>query len=380
MSSTFLILSRSYGPLTKISNNAPLETASVSPSLSITSSPNNLSPHPSLIHSGQPSSFPSMVHSFFPAHTIKSNSPTNEFSQFPTIHPTKLWTSPPTSNGPSLRPSGQSFQSPTIYPSQEPFIIPASETRTSFFVMADRYRLNQYPELIEAMSHIPADVDFAIHLGDFNNVLNGCNDTSYKEFRDLLVQNMPISTFVIPGDNELNDCPNPIEAWEHWNTYILNIETHWDDSSYKVTRQRGNEENFAFRLKSVLCIGLNMVGGKILDRAQWKIQMDNNVHWVESQISAYEEQGFDALVIFGHASDSSRYDYFFEKLVNEVKQNGVPTIYIHESNEHFELSNHAFNTSNFWIASVRGGFLPFANVIVDTGKPEPFTLIINALR
>lgn len=243
--------------------------------------------------------------------------------------------------------------------------------------MGDKYRQNRKSDVINEMENLSPDGQFTVHLGDFNNVIHGCNMNSYIEFRDFIVQHMPVPTFVTPGDNELNDCPDPQTAWTYWRSFISNIDTEWSHPSFEVFRQVGQEENFAFYLQSVLYVGLNVVGGVAFDRKLWRKQLRMNARWIRNQMSLHESQGVEALVIFGHDDNIDKHEIFFSALSKNVKEFDIPTVYIHESNNSSEVRTNVLNTTKLWFASIEGGTLPFAKVTVDTSLPVPFVFDLN---
>merc|ERR1712071_622625 len=97
-----------------------------------------------------------------------------------------------------------------------------------------------------------------------------CKEETYIDFQQLHLQNMSVPTFFTIGDNDWNDCANPREALSFWKKYVLPIESQFSNLTFDVSRQVHQEENFAFELHSVMYIGLNMVGGRMLNRTIWK--------------------------------------------------------------------------------------------------------------
>merc|ERR1712150_447197 len=169
--------------------------------------------------------------------------------------------------------------------------------------------------------------------------------------------------------------------------------------------------------------GLNMVGGEILDRKLWDTRMNLNMEWIRSQVALYngykinfssstnnnnndddddddddynnddndvvegvgddddglnhnhfKEKAIKALVIFGHDDYKRKNSLFFDALSNNVQYLfvSIPTIYIHEANDHSELHSNALNTTNLWFLQVKGSVLPFMKVTVNPSLDEPF--------
>ena len=334
--------------------------------------------------------------SSFPSNTL---APTPSESPLPTFHPSNIFsnepsdtqTSFPSTNSPTNIPSITETEVPSIlpsiktldllssHPSSSPIATsprPSSSAVTQFFVMGDRFRDNEIFDLLTEMSNLPSDGgEFVVHLGDFNNIEKGCAEISYVEFRDFMEQNMPLPTFITPGDNDWNDCPDPNQAWSYWRSHIMGLDGHWSHHMFKVSRQTGeNEENFAFFLRSVLYVGVHLVGGLVLDRDVWSQQISSNLEWVRSQMLLHEKDDMKALVLFGHDDSLSRYRDFFEPLALDVQNSGIPTLFIYESNEQSQVKKDVLSTSNLWFAEVQCGMIPFMKVTVDTSQPDnPFS-------
>ncbi|MCP5109547.1 MAG: hypothetical protein GY953_01790, partial [bacterium] len=113
---------------------------------------------------------------------------------------------------------------------------------------------------------------FLVHLGDINAgamaKAGKLNDAHYAKIKSLLTTGNTIPTYIVPGDNEWNDRPDPDVGWAQWTKHLhsleKNFETKWD-----TARQEKRSENFAFVVDGVLVIGINLPGGRIHDHAEW---------------------------------------------------------------------------------------------------------------
>ena len=70
---------------------------------------------------------------------------------------------------------------------------------------------------------------------------------------------------------------------------------------WQTERQAERPENFAFVHRGVLFIGLNVVGGRIHDPAEWARRFKQNNDWVEAQYAKHKE-GVRAAVVFVQAN------------------------------------------------------------------------------
>ncbi len=78
-----------------------------------------------------------------------------------------------------------------------------------------------------------------------------------------------------------------------------------------VFRQLEREENFSFVKNRVLFVGLNIVGGRVHDDAEWKQPHAECLDWVRRNFRLSGDQVGSA-VIFGHAKPAAIHDDFFE--------------------------------------------------------------------
>jgi hypothetical protein len=50
--------------------------------------------------------------------------------------------------------------------------------------------------------------EFMIHVGDIKDGISPCDENVYKKVKGYL-KKIKVPTFIVPGDNEWNDCENP---------------------------------------------------------------------------------------------------------------------------------------------------------------------------
>ena len=136
-----------------------------------------------------------------------------------------------------------------------------------------------------------------------------------------------IPTFVIPGDNEWNDCADPDAAWQLWKQYFTRFEQHWRHS-FPVFRQLHREENFSFMRNEVLFIGLNLVGGRVHDAQEWELRHADDILWTRRNFSEFGDDS-QAVVIFGHAQPRADHADYFAALVEEATAFEKPILYLH---------------------------------------------------
>jgi hypothetical protein len=145
-----------------------------------------------------------------------------------------------------------------------------------------------------------------------------------------------------------------------------------------VLRQSDQIENFSFLYDGVLFIGLHLVGGRIPDKDKWEDQLKNNVDWVEENFnSIFNAEDYRAIVIMGNARPSNQQRTFFNEVVNILRSNGKPTIYIHANPEgasKFAMYKPFPDAGNLDAVQLEdGGRSPPLRVSVGTGS-RPFAL------
>lgn len=249
----------------------------------------------------------------------------------------------------------------------------AEQTLIQFSAMGDTpYGVSDARKLEHQLANLNAKSQFIIHLGDIKTGITACSETWYHRVANILRQS-PKRLFIIPGDNEWNDCFDPEEAWTFWTRYFLHFDNRWTDN-LKVIRDNRHLENFAFVTNGVLFVGINLVGGKVLDPIAWSLQDRDNIQWIESQIRT-NRSSISRLVIFGHALPSRDHRTFFFMLNGVAESLKKPILYIHGDGHNWE-KDYPFPAKNILRVQVNQGTRANPVTVQVTDDPdEPFVFV-----
>jgi hypothetical protein len=144
--------------------------------------------------------------------------------------------------------------------------------------------------------------------------------------------------FIILGDNDWNDCKSNVEeAKTFWHNSFDDFESrYWDlPSDLNVNRWVSLPENFAFEYRQTLFIGLNLVGGRVHDRREWRNRLKLQYVITRDLINRYvdrtAESGIQRVVVFGHANPKMDHWHYFIRLrlfIHWKLKNRVPILYL----------------------------------------------------
>ncbi|MEE9572418.1 MAG: hypothetical protein V3W20_05185, partial [Candidatus Neomarinimicrobiota bacterium] len=146
---------------------------------------------------------------------------------------------------------------------------------------------------------------FVFHVGDIKSGDSLCPEDNYALVAKYLKQ-LTVPVFIIPGDNEWNDCENPNRAWNFWNKYFISFDQNWE-VPFNILRQENYLVNIAFVKNNVLFIALNLVGGRIHDQVEWDLMQQNAIDWIEQQLG---HKGISAAVILAQANLDDKHKLF----------------------------------------------------------------------
>ena len=230
--------------------------------------------------------------------------------------------------------TGVSTPDPTTSPTPEPTQNARdSWAETLFYIIADvPYTDNEREEMPGLVAAIPEEAAFAVHLGDIKNAVDSCTESRIQEFVGF-VRESAVPMFVVVGDNEYNDCSDPVAALDIWRSQLVRFDNiHWNHS-LPVKTMENRPESFYFENNGTLFIGLNLVGTPSFNSSEWGERLDTQVAWTIKLIDEHRTGANEvgAVVIFGHASPNGEHDPFFIKLrdyIRDVLQNSMPILYL----------------------------------------------------
>ena len=239
-------------------------------------------------------------------------------------------------------------------------------------VMGDvPYKGEEYAELEADLAIVGPTDEFFVHLGDIQSE-GACVESTYSSVAASL-QTSSIPVFIIPGDNEWNDCADPNQAWSYWDTHLMRLEEYWSHS-LTVLRQPVREENFAIVESGVLFIGINLVGDTVHDQSEWTQRMTDDANWVNENFTNFGNQVTSA-VIFGHAfADPNEGDrqQFGIDLVTAAQNFGKPILYMQGDDHHWVLDNPYPAAPNVTRVVVEQG-VPSIRTTITNDPTDPFT-------
>ena len=352
-------------------------------------------------HQTQPTASPSSSSRPTPDLGAQYRAPTSTY--LPTTAPTdtmlfkKHDTSEPTytpsiiSNEPSDGPSGSPTRPTTAEPTNEPSNRPTNDLPQydtfSFYVLGDapyteaeEFLLRQ--QLSDISNSVTDEDMFLLHVGDLMRArTTHCARRNYQFIEDVFTQELPnLPVFLIPGDNDWNDCPDPDLAWQYWEDHFMAFERNYMGvRPYLpfVERQPERQENFGFVLNGVLIIGLNQVAG--IDDIGYEERLDHNIMWIDEQVNKYQDEMASGTrirlcIIFAHSSKGARVFRHAQRMLSGYS---VPTLVLKGDGHTFDVSNNLrdvgqnFGWDLFKVVQVaRGGMAPPMRITIQGTSAE----------
>lgn len=246
-----------------------------------------------------------------------------------------------------------------------------NKSLTSFFAIADvPYTDQEESSLRMQLENLKGDAKFVLHGGDVKKGSAPCTLDHYERIRDILTESTPIPVFLVPGDNEWNDCSDPDMAWKTWKEVFGRLDERWNHTMV-VIRQPGREENFAILEKGTLFVGLKIVGGTVANEEEWKARHRSQFQWTRKMIRQSRKKqgmGFDlnAVVLFAHAKAWSvgelqprrEYGDFFRPLkrfIHRAIPKSIPVLYLHGDGHEWIYEPTALGVEHFSRVQLTGG-------------------------
>jgi len=240
----------------------------------------------------------------------------------------------------------------------------------SFCVMGDVPYLPYEDEILPVqIAEMPDDIAFAIHVGDIKAGATPCDPPVYEKVAGMLGKSKP-PMFILPGDNEWNDCADPAAAWDQWVQHFDRFDERWE-TPFEVARDPAHTPNFAFMDQQVLFIGVNVLGGKVHDAGEWRNRHLVCLNWVKAQFAGHGAAA-KAVVVFAHARPSPTQIDFFEPFSVAAGELGKPVLLLH-GDGHLWIHDRPFPAKNVLRVQVDQGRLgPPVRVTVCDDPEQPF--------
>ncbi|MDA1015592.1 MAG: hypothetical protein O3A00_14210 [Planctomycetota bacterium] len=251
-----------------------------------------------------------------------------------------------------------------------PLLAEKPRALVTFYAMGDvPYAPAEDQLLPKQVAKIPSDAEFVVHVGDIKRGTTPCDEAVFQKVSGMLAKSKA-PLFIIPGDNEWNDCKSPAEAWKYWETYFSRFDRRWPHR-LRVFRQLEREENFSFVQGGVLFLGINLVGGRVHDAAEWKTRMAQGVEWLQRNLAQFGESA-SSVVVFGHANPGKNQKPFIDGFVEQAGKFKKPMLYLH-GDGHKWIHDRPFAAKNILRVQVdQGGIAPPLKVTITDDPAEPF--------
>jgi hypothetical protein len=239
-----------------------------------------------------------------------------------------------------------------------------------FYAMGDMpYGEKDDMLLPKQIAELPNDAEFLIHLGDIKTGATPCDESVYMKVAGMLAKSKP-PVFIIPGDNEWNDCMHPDKAWLSWKRHFMRFDRRWKHG-FRTFRQLEREENFSFVRGNVLFIGINIVGGRIHDADEWKKRHAQDLEWTRRNLRQFGAT-VSSVVVFGHALPFPKHNDFFAAFSKEAANLKKPVLYLH-GDGHRWFHDRPFAAKTIQRVQVdQGGIAPPVKITITDHATDPF--------
>jgi len=232
---------------------------------------------------------------------------------------------------------------PTLHPSlMSSPTNPEKDEFTMYIVGDTPYSSKDLDILQSRIASLPSDADALVHVGDIKGGRGQeCPLSKYAIVsQELVKSHAPV--FIVPGDNDANDCPSFEEGWNHWSRTFLSpnpfTESHWDVSKFGDIYRKEGTADFAFVHKQILVLGVDIVGGKPHSRDEWDERHIQIIVWAMDHIENYATRQNQrskpiTILILGHGRPQiNNKDFFvslYSKMTKVPKLNMDRVLYIH---------------------------------------------------
>ena len=171
--------------------------------------------------------------------------------------------------------------------------------------------------------------------------------------------------FIVLGDNEFNDMPDPAASYDAWKTNFLYFDQNWNHN-LGVLYQDVRPENFSFVIDDTLFLGLNLVGSSVHDADEWATRSADDLAWVQDMFAQFGGAASNAVILAHAFSGHSGYGAFEAGFLTVAQDFQKPILYLQGDNHAWKLDNPYGDTPNI------------TRVVLDrTGPNSPLLVTIE---
>ncbi|MEE9189412.1 MAG: hypothetical protein V3U16_01420, partial [Candidatus Neomarinimicrobiota bacterium] len=183
-------------------------------------------------------------------------------------------------------------------------------------------------------------------------------------------------TFIVPGDNEWNDCNDPEKAWQFWESTFLNFEQNWN-IDWEIAHQQEQKENLAFVYREVLFIGINLVGGRIHDQAEWDEKISYDLDWLKFCLNNFDSE---TAVVFAQANPDDKHTEFINGFEILARIYSKQILFIHGDGHKWHYENPWLVPNMIRVQVDKGGIADPLQVTITGNKSKLFKFERNAFN
>ena len=201
----------------------------------------------------------------------------------------------------------------------------------TFYVTADApYDLSAEEKLSSDLKTLSPTASLLVHLGNLQEASVTLCQTSRYESVAALLRESPVPTFVLPGQEDVNNCPDPKVAFDFWKNSFRFFHRHFDGhEALHVMSESVQYENFAIVHQGVLFLGLHLVGGRVHDSEDFLFRNQYNYEWVMGMSKQYQDK-VRAVVVLANARPGEKINQrLFDLLGDFWKSFTLPVAYVH---------------------------------------------------
>lgn len=242
------------------------------------------------------------------------------------------------------------------------------------------YALGDVPYLYQEVEALPlqmavlsSNADFVMHVGDLKTRSQQCLEQHYSTLATIMERSL-VPVFNTIGDNDVVECEDIHQAYSLWHSTFKDFDSKWN-KPYKVSRQDGRLENFAFEHNNVFVIGLHVLHTNFSEAPMmYSVADDTLTWWTSHELSM---KNASAVVIFSHTyPEHPKFQMVKDALADTVTAlPDTPFLYIHGDKHSFLADNPIPDADNFLRVIVdKGGIADPLEVLVDSRAEAPFKL------